>query len=179
MINRPIILSVPINLRPYFDSATARNFFSTMNVSYNFGDGSPDFADIIQSVSESFKKGLTKEQLDQHLDKFMSLESNPIARVIPLSLKDISLRIGNRVNDRKITSSISNIGRLIMPTGFDTYIRQFSICVSARRPQITLCSYGDRMVISFTSPFEETDIQRTFFQFLSKKGIEIQISSNV
>ena len=179
MKNRPIILSIPINLRPYFESATARNFFSTMNVIYDFEISSPDFNEIIKSVSESFKRGLTKEQLDQHLDKFMALEKNPITRVIPLTLKDYSLYIGNTLNDRKVTSSLSNIGRIIMPTEFEAYIRQFSICVSARRPLITLCSYGDRMVISFTSPFEETDIQRTYFQFLSNKGIDIQISSNL
>jgi len=66
-----------------------------------------------------------------------------------------------------------------MPQEFDPYIRQFSVFTSARRPQITMCTYGDRLVISFASPFKETDIQRTFFQFLAKKGIEIEISSNM
>ncbi|CAK7065687.1 hypothetical protein [uncultured Tissierella sp.] len=176
---RPVVLSVPINLRQYYESATARNFFSTMNISYQFNNSSPDFEEIIQSVSESFKKGLTKEQLDKQLNHFMSLEKNLLTRVIPLPIKDYVLRIANRLNDRKITSSISNIGKIIMPSEFNNYIRQFSICVSARRPLITLCTYEDRIVISFTSPFEETDIQKTFFQFLSQKGVEIEITSNL
>jgi len=172
-------LSVPINLRQYFESSTARNFFSTMNISNHFGNSSPELKDIIDSVSESFKKGLTKEQLYLHLDRLMSLEKNPLARIIPLPLKDYTLRIANMVNDQKITSSISNIGRIVMAPQFEPYIKQFSICVSARRPQITLCSYGDRLVISFTSPFQETDIQRTFFQALSSNGIKVEISSNL
>ena len=67
----------------------------------------------------------------------------------------------------------------MMPPEFEPYIHQFSICVSAKRPQIVLCSYGDRLVIGFTSPFEETDIQRTFFQFLSNTGVDVEISSNL
>ncbi|MBU5257321.1 hypothetical protein [Tissierella praeacuta] len=176
---RPIVLSVPINLRPYYASATARNFFSTMDVGYSFANGKADFKEIIDSVNESFKRGLTKEQLDRKLNHLMSLEKNPFTRIIPLPLKDLFLRIANRLNDKKVTSSISNVGKIIMPKEFDSYIRQFSICVSARRPLVTLCTYGDRMVISFTSPFEETDIQKTFFQFLSEREIEIEITSNL
>lgn len=176
---KPIVLSVPINLRQYYESATARNFFSTMNIIYKFDNGSLDFEEIIQSVNESFKKELTKEKLDRKLNHLMSLEKNLFTRVIPLPLKDYALRIANMLNDRKISSSISNIGKIILPSEFEPYIKQFSVCVSARRPLVTLCSYGDRMVVSFTSPFEETDIQRTFFQFLSQKGVEIEVTSNL
>lgn len=176
---RSVVLSVPINLRQYYESATARNFFSTMNIKYNFQNNSGDFKEIIKSVSEDFKTKLTKDQLDKQLNHFMSLEKNLFTRIIPLTLKDYVLLIADKLNDRKITSSISNIGKIIMPEDFSTYIKEFSVCVSARRPLITLCTYGDRIVISFTSPFEETDIQKTFFQFLSQRGIEIQITSNL
>lgn len=179
MSNRPVVLSVPINLRQYFESSTARNFFSTMNVSYDFSKNSNELKDIIEIVNESFKKGLTKEELDLHLYRLMSLEKNPFMRVIPLTLKDYTLRIANFVNDIGITSSISNIGRIMMPPEFTPFIHQFSICVSARRPQITMCSFGDRLVISFTAPYEETDIQRTFFQFLTNNEIEVEIDSNL
>lgn len=176
---RPVVLSVPINLRQYFESYTARNFFSTMNVSYDFEHKSAELSDIITSVTESFKEGLSLENLNKHLAELMSLEKNPIARVIPLTLKDYTLKIANVIADRSVTSSISNIGRIVMPPEFTPYIRQFSICVSARRPQIVLCSYGDRLVISFTSPFQDTDIQRIFFQFLSNRGIDVEITTNL
>lgn len=179
MGSRPLVLSVPIDLRQFFGSTTARNFFSTMTISYDFSDNNEDFSDIIESVSNSFKASLTEDEIHHHLNKFMALERNPIARIIPLPIKNLSLRIADKINDRKVTSSISNIGRITLPEELKGYVKQFSICVSARRPLITLCSYEDRLAISFTSPFEETDIQRSFFQFLSHKGIEIEILSNL
>ena len=96
-----------------------------------------------------------------------------------MPVKDIALKVANRIKDRQITSSISNVGRIIMPKEFEPYIRKFSVFVSARRPQIVLCSYLDSLVVSFTSPFQDTDLQRTYFQFLTDKGIEVGISSNL
>lgn len=177
--HKPIVLSVPINLRPYFKSTTARNFFSTMSISHGVHKQDLSLDEIIQNVNNSFKENLTKEALDKKLNHFMSLEKSIFTRIVPLTIKDYAIYAATKLDDKKITSSISNIGKIIMPEEFSDYIKQFSICVSARRPLITLCTYDDRLVISFTSPLEETDIQRTFFQFLSQKGIGIEITSNL
>lgn len=174
----PVVLQVPINLRQFFESVTARNFFSTMNVGYHFGKESRKFEDVIHRVRECFEEEVREESVNRRLNRLMALEKNPFARVIPLPIKDISLRIANKIKDRGITASLSNIGRIDMPSEFEPYIRQFGVYTSARRPQLCICSYKDRLVLSFTSPFRETDIQRTFFQFLSKEGIQIEISSN-
>lgn len=176
--NLPVVLSVPINLRQYFKSETARNFFSTMNVSFQFGKGDTEFVDVILGVTESFQKELTEYKLNERLEHFMSLEKNPFTRIIPLTLKDYSLRIANVIKDRGITTAISNIGRIAMPSEFDSYIKQFSLCTSARRPQICMCSYRDKLVISFTSPYHETELQRIFFAFLTSKGIDVEIATN-
>lgn len=177
--DRPIVLSVPINLRQFFPSETARNFFSTINIGYNFQGKNIEFKDIIEGVKKEFKKGLEKEALILPINQFMFLEKHPFTRILPLPLKDISLQIGNRIKDRAITAAITNIGDISMPLEFSSYIRQFQLCTSARRPQISICTYQDKLVISFTSPFLETGIQKNFFQFLSNKNITIQITSNL
>lgn len=179
MKNKPITLAVPINLRPFFNSTTARNFFSAMSITYDFKNNTPELENIIQSINKDFKDNLNEKELYSHLNKFMLWEQNPFTRIIPLPIKDFFIRVADKLNDIKTTSSISNVGKFNIPKEFKKYIRQFSICVSARRPLITLCSYEDRLVISFSSPFRETDIQRSFFQFLSHRGIEVEILSNL
>lgn len=176
---RPVVLSVPINLRNFYESETARNFFSTFHVTYDFRKGKTKLQEVIQAVSDAFPTELTEERLDTHLNHLMSLEKNPFARIIPLPMKDAFIRIGNKAKDRGISAAISNIGRILMPSQFDPYIRQFCISTSARRPQICFCSYGDRLVVSFTTPYRETEIQRTFFKHLTKDGIEVEVSSNL
>ncbi|RJE48187.1 MULTISPECIES: hypothetical protein [unclassified Dehalobacter] len=177
--NDPVVLSVPINLRNFFESETTRNFFSTMNIGYAFGQESSDFQDVIQGVSGDFQKELTAESLNQRLNQLMSIEKNLLTRIIPLPFKDYSLRFASKIADRGITAAVTNIGQILLPEEFKRYIRQFSLCSSARMPHISICSYNDRLSVSFSSPFQETEIQRTFFEFLSEKGIDIEITSNL
>jgi hypothetical protein len=174
----PVVLSVPFNLRNYFESESARNFFSTINIAYHFGKDSTDLKDVIQSVNESFTKELTKDRIIHRLNRFATYEHNFVARIVPLVLKDVTLKIANKINERGITAALSNIGKITMPDELKPYIKQFDVFTSARRPQICMCSYGDNLVISFTSPYLETDIQKTFFQTLSQKGINIDIATN-
>jgi hypothetical protein len=176
---KPIVLSIPINLRGYYNSSTARNFFTTMNISYDFQKNSLEFKDIVAYVEKEFKKGLEEENINLKLARFMKLEKNPVARIIPLTIKDLFMKIADKLNDKSISSSISNIGRVKTAVEFESYIKQFSICTSSKMPKITFCSYRDRLVITFTSPCIETDIQRAFFQFLSNKDIKIEITSNM
>jgi hypothetical protein len=43
----PVVLSVPVNLRTYFPSVTARNFFAAVNIGYDFSKSSDQLEDII------------------------------------------------------------------------------------------------------------------------------------
>ena len=91
----------------------------------------------------------------------------------------MALKIANQVAERGITSSISNVGKITVAEELKPFIKQFSVFTSARRPQITICSFEDKLVVSFTSPYNETDIQKTFFQTLSHKGIDVKIVTNL
>jgi len=176
---KPIVISVPINLRGYYNSSTARNFFTTMNISYDFQNNSSEFKDIVAYLDKEFKKGLEEGNIHLKLARFVKFEKNPITRIIPLTIKDFFMNMANKLTDNNISSSISNIGRIKTAKEFESYIKQFSLCISARTPKITFCSYNDRLVITFTSPYIETDIQRVFFQFLSNRDIKIEITSNI
>ena len=41
-----------------------------------------------------------------------------------------------------------------------------------------MCSFGEHCVISFSSPFVSTDIQRAFFRRLAAEGIAVEVISN-
>lgn len=175
----PVVLTVPVNLRQFYESVTARNFFSYINIGCLIGKGPDDLNSVIESIGESFEKHLTLDELNDLANKYVSIEQNLLTRIVPLPIKDLILRLYVHAVNRQTTASISNIGKINMPMEFRPFIRQFSVCTSTRRPMMTLCSYDDRLVVSIASPFRETDIQRTFFQLLSKLGIEIEISSNI
>lgn len=174
----PVVLSVPVNLRAYFPSVTARNFFATINIKYHFGKSSDKLEDIIRDVKASFERELTTEKLQTHLNRLSALEHNAFMRVVPLTLKDYVLRFATYLSDRGITATLSNVGKITTTKELAPYIRLFDCFTSARRPQICMCSFGDTLVISFTSPFVGTDIQKNFFRILTEEGVAITVASN-
>jgi NRPS condensation-like uncharacterized protein len=174
----PVRLTVPVNLRTYFPSVTARNFFTTVSVSYDFAKNSDKLEDIILEVKEAFTRELTEERLREHINRLSALEHNVFMRVIPLVLKDYILRFATRLSDRGITATLSNIGKITVAKELAPYIHLFDCFTSAKRPQIAMCSFGDELVISFTSPFVGMDIQKNFFRMLTQEGIAVTIASN-
>ncbi|MDD4780404.1 MAG: hypothetical protein PHT02_07350 [Tissierellia bacterium] len=174
----PVVLSIPVNLRKYFNSETARNFFGVISVDYNFSDYSGDFVDVINHLENCFKENLTPEKLSQRINLLSSLEHNYLLRIIPLKIKDIVLRIANNIVDKSNTSTLSNVGKIDMPAEIKPFISSFDIFVSTNKLQACICSYDDKLRVSFTSAFISTDIQRRFFRTLTSLGIPIDIITN-
>jgi hypothetical protein len=174
----PIVLTVPVNLRTYFPSVTARNFFATVNISYHFGKNSDRLEDIIKSVKESFAAELTEDKLRTHMNRLSALEHNAFMRVIPLALKDYILHFASFLSDKGTTATLSNVGKVTITKELAPYIHMFDCFTSARRPQISMCSFEDRLMISFTSPFIGTDIQKNYFRMLTDEGVSITVASN-
>jgi NRPS condensation-like uncharacterized protein len=174
----PVVLSVPVNLRTFFPSVTARNFFAAIHISYDFNTSSDKLENIIASIKDSFDREFTKDNLEKHMNRLLSLEHNAFMRVVPLVIKDRILRLATRLSDKGITATLSNVGKVTINQGLTPYINMFNCFVSAKRPQISICSYQNNLVVSFTSPYIGTDIQKNFFRYLANEDIPITISSN-
>ena len=175
---RPVVLSVPVNLRKYFDSQTARNFFGVVNISYNFSQRPGTFEDVVAEIDKALKRELEKEELQKRMNAMAALEHNLLARAVPLVIKDAVIHSVVRMTEQGVTGSLSNIGKVSMPAVFEPYIRLFDVFVSTDKLQICMCSYGDNMVVSFTSAFVETDIQMRFFRALTAMGMDVTIMTN-
>ncbi len=175
---KPVVVAVPINLRKYFPSETTRNFFSLMDVDYNFKKNSDKLEDVIQYLNENFRRELTKEKIKEKINTFATLESNIVTRVTPLFLKNILLKLSSRYLFSDTTASLSNVGKVEMPDEVSSYIRLFDVFISTSKLQICCCSFKDNLTISFTSAFLSTDIQKNFFRTLTDIGISVEISAN-
>lgn len=175
----PVTVSIPVNLRNFFPSESSRNFFGVINVSHNFKQQGHEFTDILEGVKQSFKLQLTRENLGQIINRFTSLEHNVATKIVPLAIKIPSLKVAGLVADMGVTAAISNIGKIDLPPQLRDYVRLFDVFSSTQKLQICLCSYQDNMVISFTSPFVNTDVQRCFFRLLTREGIEVELNTNL
>lgn len=176
---KPVVLSIPVNLRNYYYSHTARNFFGVINVDYDFSAKSDNLTEVIEVLKKKFKENLTAERLGRRINKLASLEHNYVLRVIPLAIKNLILKIAYSIVDRSYTSTLSNVGVISIPDEIKPFINSFDIFVSTEKIQACVCSFENTLRISFTSAFVSTEIQRRFFKTLTDMGIPVTIESNI
>ena len=172
---RPVVLAVPVNLRNFFKSETARNFFALIYIQYHFQSEDESFADVLHSVKKQFLEKVTQEHLSEKVHDLVKLERNPFIRGIPLFIKNPVLRIGNNWVQRESTTTLSNLGKIELPDFCNEHIRCFIVSCATERTQLSICSYNDILTLSFSTSFSDIEIQKFFFRHLSKDGLRVKI----
>lgn len=177
--SRPVVISIPVNLRKYFPTQTARNFFGVIKVSHHFKYDGNSFEDVLENVRRSFREQLVADTMLGIINRYSAIESHPVIKGVPLVLKIPFLKVAGWQAESKDSAAFSNIGKISMPPEVSSYIRLFDVFLHTKRPQICLCSYEDKLAVSFSSPLVSTDVQRCFFRRLTELGMSVEIASNL
>lgn len=172
-----LAVSVPVNLRQFFPSTSARNFFATVRVEYTYGNGPDDLSSIARHLDQQFKPKATPEALERKLRKLIRAERNVFSRIVPRPLKDVLLRLINWGNNRSISVAISNLGRISLPEITEPHVGRMLFHVAAVRPQFCAVSHAGELTVSFTSPFVETEHVREFTRMLTSRGIHVKVAA--
>jgi len=175
---KPTALCVPVNLRNYFPSQSARNFFTTVILDYDYLNDSNEFDDVLNKLMLDFNHKLTLDYLSDRINSYTAAAHNPFAKIAPLPFKDIVLKIAYWNTKRQSTATLSNVGIIKLPSELDRYVKLFCVCASTTSVQACVCSYNDTLTVSFTTPFINSDIERRFFRMLTNNGISVDITSN-
>ena len=179
-LKRPVGITIPVDLRSIFPSKTVRNFFYTFLTSYKANDKDVKVEDIIKVIAEQFKNELTKECLQEKLNSYMLLEKLLVIRVIPNFIKDWGLKYFAMSGKKGQTSVLSNLGIIKLPDEYAEYVDSFTATASTEDLSLTICSFKNNMVLSFSSHFISKDIERCFLKEIQKEiNDEILIVSNI
>lgn len=173
-----ITISVPVNLRGFYPSHSARNFFATVKIGYEFEGEQASLEDICQSVHEQYQSQITKDKLEDKLYKLYKFEENLALRPVFRPVKDFVLKIINKLQDRKLTAALSNMGRISFPEEVEDHIARVFVFTAVRKPQFACISFKDEFTLTFSSPYIETGIQKHFYRILTDLGLDICIGTN-
>lgn len=173
-------VSVPVNLRQFFPSNSARNFFSTTRLIYttNENQEADNLATIGRMLKEQFQQQITPESLEDKLRTLIAFEYSPFTRMVFRPIKDFVLKLVNYISNRNLTIAISNLGKVSFPEPIDSYIGKMYFHTSAVRPQFCAISHGEQLTVSFTSPFVESTIEEQFVRVLTDAGVTVTVAAN-
>lgn len=174
---KPVTLMIPVNLRNYFPSQSMGNFFGWIEVGYVFEEDT-SFEKVLFSVKHQFQEQLQKDKIAMNMNGYVRIEKNPFVRAVPLEIKKFFLMAGANLGSRSITAVYSNIGIIRLPEEYKEYIERFGIFASTDSLQLCSCSYGNQLVLGFTSKIPDDSIQRNFMKMLKKEEISYKEEKN-
>lgn len=179
---RPVKVAMPVNLRRFFPSKTLRNFISMVYPSIDPRLGDYSFDEIVTHVRNYMRYFINEKYLRGDITTNAATQKNPLIRVIPLFIKDFTVRLFyTRVQDKNSSAGLTNMGAMKVPEDMKPFIDRFDIYMGqpfSSRTNCAVISFEDTLTINFASSIIEADVERYFFRKLVKDGIHVKIESN-
>ena len=170
----PVTISLPVNLRNYYPSKTARNFFNSVNVTHVF-DSDITLEELAVEFDASLKGQLTEENVKKQMDSFETMEYVAPVRIVPLFVKQLVVRHFTKKSNDKVTMTFSNMGVQKPPKELGERIENYSGFCSTNTMFSTMFGYGDNLTLGVSLAYMNTGIVKNFVRYLSGSGVDITL----
>lgn len=175
----PLKIFVPVNLRPYFDSTSLRNFTLYIKSTYTSKKNDWTFEEMLELTKAQFKEQLDKDILHSRINALVGFEKNFLIRALPLFLKSIAFKIGYNVLGERINScSISNLGICQLPKDMEEKILDVDFINAGYSFAMTLVSVKEHTNILISSPLKDLSLMNFFTKMLVNEGLKVVIDTN-
>lgn len=179
---RPIKVLLPINLRQLFPSNTLRNFALYITPELDPRLGEYSFEEICKRIHHKMGLEVTAKHMGSIIATNVNDEKNPLLRLVPLPLKNAVMKaVFDSVGERKSCLSMSNLGRITVPTEMEGYIERFDFILGVQAAAPYNCgmlSYGDSIYVNFIRDIQDAELERHFFWVLQQMGLPVLVESN-
>ena len=179
---RPVKITIPVDLRRLYGSKTLRNFSLVLNIGVDprFGDYS------LEELCSTIYHQLRAYATPQHMAGMIAANVQPqqliVLRLAPVLLKNIVMNaVYRRTGESFGCLNISNITNVDLPEEMRPYIERMEFIIGPQRSYPNNCSvlsYGGRTYINMIRNIRESELERRFFSRLVELGIAVEIESN-
>lgn len=172
--SKPVTISMPVNLRNFYQSSTSRNFFNSIHVSRQMAA-----EDTLESLAIWFDRELksliTPENIATQMDNFEKLEHLLLVRMIPLFIKNPVVRIFSKNEVKNVSAVVSNLGRITVDERIKPYVTGYSFFCSTNNMFMTIGSYGNDLTLGISSVYRNTSVLKNFVRKLTDEGIPVTL----
>ncbi len=170
----PVTLSLPVNLRNYYPSHTNRNFFNNVSVTHVF-DEDITLEDLAVKFDASLRSQLTEENIRKQMDSFETMEYVAPVRAVPLFIKQLVIRHGKKLSERKVSMVFSNLGVQKLPEELTEKISGYSAFCSSAHLFSTMSSYNGMLSLGVSSPYINTGVIKNLVRRFSHQDADIKV----
>lgn len=182
-LKKEITVTIPIDLRKYYQVDTLSNFFVCANINPKIIEKKlTTFDEILNEVHKDFQEKLNKEKVKSYLTRDVNLGTSIYVRVVPLCLKKIFINTIINLASQVSTSTVSNVGTIDIDTKYQKYIDNVLTLVMPNRNEkikCTICSFSNKLNITINSIIDDNKFEHKFFEILKTHINNIKLESNV
>lgn len=109
-------------------------------------------------VKKEFDKKLKIEKIIETMSSDAGMTNKILIRIVPLVIKQVVVRLGSLEVKRRLTMSVSNIGKIEIDKKYQKYIENFFVIISpdwAEKIKCGICSYEENLVVTFGTMFKK------------------------
>ncbi len=172
--NLPVTISLPVNLRNYYPSHTARNFFNSVNVTHVF-ESDITLEELASEFDITLKSQLTEENIKKQMDSFETMEYVAPVRAVPLFIKQLVVRHFTKKSNKKVSMVFSNLGIQNPPEELKEYVDGYSGFCSTNTMFSTMFGYKGELTLGVSSAYMNTGVIKNFVRGLSAAGVDIRV----
>lgn len=182
-VELPISIAIPVNLRNYFQTDSIRNFTIQTDIVFDpKGKKNYTFDEICESIKGQLKEKLTKSELQKALNRYGSLTTNPVLRVVPNFIKQPVMRKMQHKSHAANTTILTNTGKTINNEKLKGKVERIEGVNgdTSGYGLISTCSsltYNGFFTMCFSVCSHDTSWPMHCVRVLSEQGLDIRIES--
>lgn len=173
---QPITVSIPVNLRNYYPSQTARNFFNSVKITHSF-DGSETIESLSKELDQKIHEALNAESIKMQMDGYQKVERLLFVRMVPLAIKQPVVKLGSKSENKSISFVFSNMGQIKIDDKLKPHIKAYTAICSHNEMFVTAYSYDNTLTLGVTYGFIDTSVLKNFVRGLTEEGVEISVNA--
>ncbi len=179
---RPVKITIPVDLRRLFGSRTLRNFSLVLNIGADPRFGDYTLEELCRLVWHRLSAEATRQNMAGMIAANVLPQQLTALRLAPLFLKDLVMDMVYRQSGEGGGSlCISNLGRVELPEAMAGPVRRLEFIIGPQRTYPNNCSvvsFGERTCINMIRNIRESELERRFFSTLVELGLAVDIETN-
>ncbi|MBR5428993.1 MAG: hypothetical protein IK116_00530, partial [Firmicutes bacterium] len=177
---RPVKITIPVDLRRLYGSVTMRNFALALNLGVDPKLGEYTLKELCASITHQLAVEATPQNMAARIAANVIPQKVLPLRIAPLFIKNIAMElVYSNSGEKKGCLNISNLGVMRLPE--ELRVRRLDFIIGVQRSYPNNCSvvsYQGRTYINMIRNIRESELERRFFSALVELGIPVDIESN-
>ncbi len=179
---KPVKITVPVDLRRLFHSRTLRNFVLTVNPGVDPRLGTYTLQELCDTFTHQLAAETTPQRMAGRIAENVTPQRNRFLKAAPIFLKTPVMRaVYNRRGERLGCLNVSNLGVQKLPAAMSPYVERMEFIIGVQYSYPNNCSVvtcGDVTLINMIRSTRSPELERRFFSRLVELGVPVTVETN-